>query len=74
MRTRRSPRNQDRLFRLLFKPAASPASTAEPITRETFASRTLGWGKADKTRVMRAIEKDELRVKVRAALSGGGNA
>ncbi len=71
MRTRRSPRNQERLWRDLGKQGQQskppPVPPAESLTAEQI--KALPYGKADKTRMLKALEKEARRARVRAVLA-----
>lgn len=68
MRTRRSVRNQDRLFKDLFKPESQTVEqTRSPhldMTDEEIDRAYYLVGKADRTRMKKQAEQERLRKKV----------
>jgi len=79
MRTRRSPRNQDRLFAYLFKPEpAKPVAkpTAEPVqakhlemTDAEIDKNYMGWSSRSRSTMKREAKLFQLRKRVAEALN-----
>lgn len=68
MKTRRSPRNQERLFRYLFKSKDSKPTTPRIYTLDEIAA--MWWlTKTSRNILIRKAEKEIARAKVRAALA-----
>ena len=71
MRTRRSPHNQDRLFRSLFPPTPAPAPLdRSPVDRARAVLADPFSPKRDKRAAQRTLDREALRESVRARLGG----
>lgn len=74
MRTRRSPRNQDRLFKALFKPPDEPKPQADEVERLQELLNTPGRILNRRTRgqLERDLKSALHKRAVKRALEGGG--